>query len=409
MREMIEVGNDDSLEESGWKKIIRQAYVFTNVHEQSESCLVDIQRGYLNPKFDFAALRLVFDDKRELASYCAERVKLAEFVYNPLATGTFSVNSSGGEQLNLYQPPKWKHASYFTNAQLPQSPSAAPVLIDRYLNHLCNGDLPSKEYILDWLCTALKGRNYTILTAIGKPGIGKGRLGDIMGKLVGDSNFTKVRDSVFKAKFNAPLKNKQIVYVDEVAIKNTEEANRIKDVVNQFMEIERKGVDAEHVENHASFYLTSNQMDAVKIDAGDRRFSIIQLTDASLLTQFSPAQIEELSSDSVIAELALFLLARKPAHNMFFPFRSQRFDEVKEAGLSEWELWLIEEFFANQAIGTVTTLEQIKVRLRENFPYFKQPPGRLKIQDLVEKYPKILLFGKKAGIRSVEVVGKAEK
>ncbi|MBK7962484.1 MAG: hypothetical protein IPK04_15625 [Bdellovibrionales bacterium] len=91
------------------------------------------------------------------------------------------------------------------------------------------------------MANSLQNRNLTILTAIGEEGIGKGILGEIMEDLHGKQNFIKVRDTVFKEKFNAPFENKTLVYVDEIKITTREALDRIKDVVNWQIEIEKRG------------------------------------------------------------------------------------------------------------------------------------------------------------------------
>src|SRR6185437_15064174 len=114
----------------------------------------------------------------------------------------------------------------------------------------------------------------TLLCTIGAQGIGKGVFGSILEALHGEANAVKVRDQVFKGQFNAPLANKTLVYVDEIALTTKEAHDRIKDVVNQKVEIESKGKDPVQLKNYASFYLSSNSFDAIKLEAGDRRYSI---------------------------------------------------------------------------------------------------------------------------------------
>lgn len=396
---------DLSGDESGWKQIVLNSELFINIKDPSEVCLTNLSTGYIERNISEIGIKKLLT-REETASFYHMSVRVAQFIYDPHASGPLTKSIEGGEQLNLYQPPAWKKDSYFKHTELPPAPSALPSLYERYFTHLTAGDAGSMTYLLDWLSNSLRGRNFTILTAIGEPGIGKGVLGEIMSGLVGQSNFSRVRDSIFKKQFNGPLRFKQIIYVDEVAITTNEEADRVKDVVNERLEIERKGKDAEETDNHASFYLTSNRMDAVKIESSDRRFSIIQLTDTPLLKVFPARDIQELSKPANLQELALYLNSRTITSNLMKPFRSERFDDVLEAGLSEWELYLAESFFPSKEVGSEIPMTMISDDLKANFPYMKRAPGRHKLEGFARKYPEFLKPIRIDGVRKVQVIGK---
>lgn len=404
MNNQQEESLDLSDEESGWKTIVLNSELFINIKDPTEVCLTNLSTGYIEKNISEIGIKKLLS-KAELASFNEQNVRVAQFVYDPHAKGPISLSAKGGELFNLYQPPQWKQDSYFKHIELPPAPSALPSLYERYFTHLTAGDSGSMEYLLDWLANAIRGRNFTILTAIGEPGIGKGVLGEIMSGLVGYDNFARVRDTVFKKQFNAPLRNKQIVYVDEVAITSNEEADRIKDVVNDRLEIERKGKDAEEVNNHASFYLTSNRMDAIKIESSDRRFSIIQLTDTPLLRVFPKPDVSALTKAGNIQELALYLSSRTITNDLMKPFRSERFADVLEAGLSEWELYLAESFFPAKEVGSEIPMTVISDDLKASFPYMKRAPGRHKLEGFARKYPEFLKPIRIDGVRKVQVVG----
>jgi hypothetical protein len=393
--------------DSKWRKIILDCHLFLSIKSPSDVILANLTTGYMNSKVSEQAIRRALD-KNEYAHFIQKQTLVAEFIYNPHAKQMLDYNAEGGETFNTYQPPTWKKDSYFFQQPLPEAPTSLTPIMDKYLTHLVAGDAASKEYILDWLATALRSRNFTILTAIGEPGIGKGVLGEIMSKLVGSANFTRVRDTVFKKQFNAPLKNKQIVYVDEVSLTSNEEIDRVKDVVNARIEIEQKGLDSEEVDNHASFYLTSNRMDAIKIESSDRRFSIIQLTDERLLKVFAKSEIPLISSDKEIEALALYLLNREIKSDMYEPFRSQRYEEVLEAGLAEWELYLAETYLPSKAVDTEVPLEELKEEISRAFEHLNRPPGRHRIEAFVRKFSTHLKIERAGGVRKIKILKKFE-
>jgi len=248
--------------------------------------------------------------------------------------------------------------------------------------------MPSLNYLYDWLATALLSRNYTMLTAIGEQGIGKGVLGSLMSKFIGSSNYVQTRDEIFKKSFNKQLEGKRLVYVDELALNKKEAHDRMKHMVNETLEIEAKGKDTKYIENHASFYLSSNHFDAIQLQPGDRRFSIIQLTDKRLLDTFSNEQIQHgILGPAAVKSLGLFLLNRKVSRDMRIPFKSERFNEVLDASLKSWQRFILETL-ASELKGKNNRLEltELKIRLRNEFPTLT-PPGRGKLTALTKSYP----------------------
>lgn len=325
------------------------------------------------------------------------------YTYNPFEKSLLYSDKNSGERFfNNYEPPFWERANFFQNGNLPVAASEPPELIKQFLIHLVDGDLMSYEYILDWMSQALLGRNLTILTAIGEEGVGKGTLAKLLSHLVGSSNFVKVRADVFKKSFNAPLENKRIVFIDEAALKGQEEYNRIKDVVNDEIELEKKGIDAYTVKNYASFFLASNDNNAIQPSPGDRRFSIINMTKTKLKDSALRGKVDEICSDSNVETFVGFLLNREIKHDMMTPFKSKaKSEEIAAANLNEWEHYFIYEYLADN-IGQEKTLFAIGEELRIACN-LRARPGRLRFEKLARRYPKFLELYKKGTVRHIRI------
>jgi hypothetical protein len=294
---------------------------------------------------------------------------------------------------NSYVPPKWRVREFYLGE--PIEPLAAcPPLYQRFLDQLTNGHIESREYVLDWLANSLRARNYTVLTAIGEEGVGKGLLGKIMHLLHGEKNFQEARDTVFKEKFNGQLANKTLVHVDEIDLKDKESHDRIKAIVNDTLEIERKGHDAVAMRNWASFYIASNSKDAIQLGGGDRRYSVIELTETKLVATPLFNELGALLNSNNISELARHLRCRHLSFNMMVPFRSRNFDVLRSATLTDWELFVIEEL-APRYSGTTQELSHIQNLLEEEFARsLKRAPGWRKFEALHKKYPELLKVSK---------------
>ena len=194
------------------------------------------------------------------------------------------------------------------------------------------------------MAKAIQGRNYTILTTIGNQGIGKGVLGEIMRQVVGDKNFYKTESRLLTKDFNKQILNKKLVYIDELKLKNTSEENKIKTLVNDYIEIEGKGVDAVEVKNYASIYVSSNDFDAIRLRGDDRRFSIIELTKKKLLKTMSEKEVSSLLLLENISKFASFLYHRDLSDkNLSQVFISSRTAEVRESSLKAWEEFFIDD------------------------------------------------------------------
>lgn len=388
--------NDD-----GFRKKILESHLITNIADPANTVLINLSTG---ETLDIrkSIIKKVLNHEYHL--YSSSKIINAQFIYDPYNNGPLIGLSENLYAFNTYQPPQWK-INYFYRGRTLEALNRIPKIYLAFFIHLTGNDVASFEYLLDWLTTSLKAKNFTILTLIGEQGIGKGILGEILEKLHGEENFVKVLDKVFKKQFNSQLANRTCVYVDEVDLTTKEAHDRIKDVVNKKIEIEAKGKDAVTIANYASFYLSSNHLDAVKVESGDRRFSILGLTDKKLNETSLINFIDEMLEPPNISELARYLLSRNVIRDMTVPFRSARFDEVKEAGLASWERFIVFDWAPKQPLGTCVDYQDLQVEILRVFPSLRNPPGRLKFEDLAKKYPKVIKVTKSGNDRKVIVLG----
>jgi hypothetical protein len=389
---------------AGFMDAVTTGLVFVNLIDPSESYIINTEKRLIEP-VSTGAIRFKMGEKT-WTKYKKERALVGKCQYNPIATGVFSIEKETGiEVLNTYRPPKWKSEAHFSNEPVEVA-TAPPEAFKTFLSHLVNNDKASYDYVIKWLANALQtARSETILTLIGKPGIGKGVFGGICERLFGASNSVKTRDEVLKSKFNGQLAGKQFVHIDEVAISSTEHYNRLKDLTNPKMEIERKGVDAAYLDNFASFYLTSNDLNAIYVPDDDRRFSIVELTDRKLNTTLLIRSIPELYKEGAIKNLAQYLLGVEVnVEEMLTPFRSARFKLIKEASLKDWEDYLINEW-TTENVGKVILLRDLKDHLKDALN-MRAAPGRTKVEELIAKYPEFLKSVRvgRGGPRGIQVL-----
>jgi hypothetical protein len=334
-------------------------------------------------------LTMLFDPKFDIRS----RVKQCTFVYDPFKLEQIYEPTYGSVYYNTYQPPNWQSDAFYNKVKIPIT-EKLPEIYSKFLDHLLDNDSESKGYVLDWLANAIQDRNYCILTTIGSQGIGKGVLGDVMRMLVGDNNYSKTGNRLLEGKFNSQIKNKRIVYCDEVSIKTHREEEKLKDLINSIVEVELKGKDAELTTNFASFYFSSNSIDAIKLYADDRRFSIVNLTSKKLSEIMSKDEIGRLLDPESIAELGRYLFCRPiDSSKMLTVFKSARTEEVRSASLAMWHDWFLDEYAMDHK-GKVVKLQDAGDAVEDKFGS-KIRPGRPAFMDLQSRFPNKYKVAKK--------------
>lgn len=317
--------------------------------------------------------------------YFDDRLYTCSFVYDPIEPFILRKQNKVWE-FNTYDPPEWKKEYHYSGGKVPVEPlHTIPELYDRFLKHLTNDHEESYNYILDWLANGIKGRNHTILTTIGKQGIGKGRLGEVMKHLVGAENYVETGGRSVAKDFNAQFKNRVFSYLDEMKITTSAQYNRLKVLVNDYIEIEAKGKDAKLEKNFSSIYYSSNDLDSVRLPADDRRFSVVELTDTKLIDSFTKDEVDQITNPKNVNSFARYLFYREvDIYKMMRVFTSTRKDLVRSASLNEWQEWFMDEYLP-EVRGKTIPYSEVKDAIADNCTTHK-PPSRKTFSFFAELY-----------------------
>jgi len=324
----------------------------------------------------------------------SSKVSFCDFEYNPeVFKKHFTVD--GVKKYNLFNPPFWLAKYFYYGIEVENS--SMPELFDRYLKHFTNDHDESYEYVLDWLAYSLRHRNNCILTAIGNQGTGKGVLGEIIRRLwcsddkfdskYMNNNFDSIMGSAFKKEFNGFLENKRVFYIDEIMINSVDQEDRVKVLVNDFISVEKKGEDAKTIKNFASIYVSSNNLDSIRLRADDRRFSILEMSSDNLLTKFTKREIEDqMMCVDNIRKFGQYLWSREvDPKKMQKVFVTERTKSVREASLREWEEYFIETICEDNK-GKRLLITEVSDLIENNFGS-KFRPSRAALGKLNQLYP----------------------
>ena len=362
------------------QKIMR-SNLFTNMEEKGTTVYLDDPFCTEIKRIERAQLRFVLDK----STMKGLTIRPCEFIYDPHKKERVYESDDLISYFNTYEPPTWMVNEYGQYKEVERV-DEMPELFNRFFDHLSDGKKAEYNYIIKWLANAIQDRNYCVLAAIGAPGIGKGVLGNIMLGLVGLSNYTKTDNKLMEKHFNDQLKNKRIVFCDEINIKKTNHMNKFKDLVNDKVEIESKGKDAKLNTNYASIYIASNNLDSLYIPENDRRFSVVDLTNNRLDSKFTVKEIEELNNIKNIEEFAKYLYYYEvDKAEMLKVHRSQRFEDIKLATLSDAQEWFLEDY-AVEKKGCEIDLSIVQDAFRER--EFKVL-SRNQLQKLQERFSSI--------------------
>jgi hypothetical protein len=265
----------------------------------------------------------------------------ARVEFNPFSLSHSRVDSYNMLVLNTYNAPAWRLLEF-------KGIPSIPPFFTKLLDHL----FPTEghvEYVLAWICRAVLGRNNTILTLVGAKGIGKTLLANTIGALVGEKYYSVVGNSILTDKFNAPMKNNRLLFIDEVVAKTQEELSKLKNYVNNVIPIEEKGVDVSTTRNHNSLILSCNVDDNIGLQADDRRYSVPDLTDINLLTLIDEEEINAFSveienpeSDTLVTlgnwilENAEEYMDKYPDHA---PLKGESFYHIVRSNMKMWEIF----------------------------------------------------------------------
>lgn len=352
---------------------------------------------------DFKTYFIIDEDSRDVQSisssvlaslFCKtysfkDKLYTASFDYRPdvlkilLKEGTKWV-------YNTYDPPPWLIDHFYSAGKVPvEKESVVPEMYDKFFRHLLDNDQSSYDYLLDWLANAMRSKNYCILCTIGAKGIGKGILGSIMMHLVGEKNYNETKTNMLNSNFNGQLKDKKIVYIDEINVTSAREEDTLKLMVNDYIEIEQKGIDAKLCRNFANIYISSNNLDSIQLSGDQRRFSIVNLTEEKLLNKMSFKQIADLKDPKNVKKLAHFLFHREVDEDkMLKVFISERTEQVRFHSMNSWQEWLLFEY-APDYYGKPVKVTDIGSAVEDHFGS-KQRPGRPALLKLQNRFPEFL-------------------
>lgn len=388
-------GIDDGFRDKVWHSLL-----FYNESDAGETYLVDTETLDFRP-IDVANIRTALG-KDDFAEYSSEMIR-GKLIYDPRAPRF--LQGPDGVFLNTYRPPQWRFDNYYRGTPVRQVVQP-PRIISDFLLQLVDGDIESFEFIQDFITEGLWHKNETNLVSIGEQGVGKNLFGQLCQRVFGSHNSHFGRDEVLKRHFNGQLRNKTFLHLDEINL-NDEAISRLKILSNPEIEIESKGKDAISVKNYLNIYISSNSYDALgRIEPGDRRYSIINLTQQRFVGSPVCKQFDELEKangkpvqclwdlcEKEVADFACFLWHRKISRNMFLPFRAKYTERINFNQSPQWTQWILTEYAQDRLGRQPVAVSDVQQALREFYDDLGvfgngiKVPGRRLLEKASKNFP----------------------
>lgn len=298
------------------------------------------KEDYIHPTSGWAYIRSLGAKEEEIFSTARQ----VHPVYLPRSLKGTSVQRIQGHEvncLNTYVPPKWM--SY--KGDLPDK---LPNTFVKLINHLFPIKL-EREYFFDWLYKSLFKRSFVYLVLCGAPGIGKNRLKIVMRALHGHTNTVDGKKSTITERFNSQLAESTLAWFDELHY-NQDMENFMKEVQNDTMSIERKGVDATRATRlYASSVVSNNRPRDNYISFESRKFVPLSLGSKRLEQTMSPEEIDSLTNKvenesspsfdiKYIAQIGRWV--QKNGHSGKWPnseYRGPMFYKLAHTSMSRWQ------------------------------------------------------------------------
>ena len=148
------------------------------------------------------------------------------------------------------------------------------------LEHLCDGDIKVRDWILDWIAYPLQNPGAKMPTSIimhGDEGSGKNLFWEIVQAIYGEYGSVVGQDQL-ESKFNDYLSKKLFIIGDEVL--SRQEMRHLKGklkamISGKTLQIETKMMPVRPETNHVNLVFLSNELQPNALDASDRRHLVV--------------------------------------------------------------------------------------------------------------------------------------
>lgn len=317
--------------------------------------------------------------------------------YNP-DNPTLFYEHKGMPYLNLYRPAPWQFPYMYEGKEVPNT--ALPERYKDFFMHICDNVEDSYNYLIHFLAATVQPnyRPQSYLALLGRQGVGKNTLIDIMAAVLDKENVCIFQSNSLKdERFNAPLKDRKLIFFDEVQVKTDSDERFLKEFINPEVQIEEKGRDKKTYTNFATVIMAANSLAAIRTSSDDRRYSFLDLPNKTLLEfhkekythvgTLNHYRTKYLLDEESIKQLGEYLLNIKVDVRLLSePLKSKAKLKHKRDSLNDWEIAIFDTL-APQLAGQTVSINKANEKLQEITNNSKVKPGRERWKQLSQHKP----------------------
>jgi hypothetical protein len=156
----------------------------------------------------------------------------------------------------------------------------------KFLGHLMDNVSNSDEYLYNWIVgwfaqifQKLSSKMDTALALRGKMGVGKTKVGEVVGSLLGEHYLLVSEPRYIVGRFNSHMASLLLLHADEAFWAGDREAEgKLKDLVSgKQHNIELKGKEAFRINNYIRLFVTGNSDWIIPAGLNERRFAVVDV------------------------------------------------------------------------------------------------------------------------------------
>lgn len=224
-----------------------------------------------------------------------EDIPVWDLVFDP-SRGRFGLDGDR-PWVNKYNAPPVAFTDPMTVKKIPPN-------IHTLLQYVV-GDEETIEHFLNWLAFIVQGNTRTMTCWVlqGIQGTGKGVLwAHVLTPLFGRDNVTQVRWDQMESEFTHHFENKFLVMIDEAQLSNSGQAAKVMAkmknlLVEPMIQVRHMYMPSYLAENRANYIISSNEVDAVKVERFDRRYNVGGYMTQSILPLINDEFIDALREE----------------------------------------------------------------------------------------------------------------
>lgn len=165
----------------------------------------------------------------------------------------------------------------------PRKGGSYAIFRDHMLTNVCNGDETLFEWLFAWFAQMFqqpRDKPGTAVVLRGGMGVGKSKVGEVFGSLLGEHFFLVDDPRYVTGNFNAHMGACLLLQADEAVWAGNKDAEgRLKSMITgRTHMIEGKGVDAVQLPNYIHLLMTSNEDWVIPAGKDERRFAVFDVS-----------------------------------------------------------------------------------------------------------------------------------